>query len=628
MFSTRVHLPNAAARRRWSIPVAGSLLLAVAATAAAEPQPPPGGAVAALQDILRQEAGPDLAARRTKINQLVAQMDLEELSRVLLLPDWSTLELEIAGAKSEADKARILGDLQLRSAAAERFRDKAKEAIKAAKEAPAGNTRQERADAMLAKAATADLIGETAAAGRKLDYLAQIPGPRTPSNQQSQIGYLAQQLSELTPGLIDLAKFNDATVPEASALARRSAARALGEIQPANPTQVIGALEEMLADKNNSLDLRLAAAGSMDELAQAAAKEMQHSLGPDEAVQNRFLDFAQAVWLAVLRHGLAADQPAEVRLVCLHAFSRVASEMLELSVVPETNPTPPKDLDPKLIKDIEDRWNLYFQRLAAIFGDFQKNAAPLAAAVGDDDPEVRRAALTTLVDLANLRGRLQRLAAGATALPSPEPGHGGPTPTEGKKIPPEAARDLGAALILIAADEPPREKSQQQAFQDLAGGIDKAIPALTAQLRSPDVETRRLAMDALEGLGTGAIPAVDGIVGSLGDPDRFVRWAAARTLGKLAQAENDKQKLTTAQASAAVGGIAELLRDEDVGVRLAALTSLQHFGPRAAPAAPILSRMINRSQTEASLAIFLTPDTDPDLVKGDPTVRVNAFAAL
>ncbi len=75
-------------------------------------------------------------------------------------------------------------------------------------------------------------------------------------------------------------------------------------------------------------------------------------------------------------------------------------------------------------------------------------------------------------------------------------------------------------------------------------------------------------------------------------------------------------------------GIANLLRDEDVGVRLAALTALQRFGPRARSATPTLTRMLNRSQTDAALAIVPTADTDPDLVKGDPTVRVNAFLAL
>ncbi len=409
---------------------------------------------------------------------------------------------------------------------------------------------------------------------------------------------------------------------------RRSAARTLGEIQPANPGQVVDALGQILADKNNSLDLRLTAAEAMDQLAQAAAEEMQRSLGLDDNIRDRFLDFARAVWSAVLKHGLSADQPLEVRRACLRAFGRITTEMLDSSVIPQTNETPARELDPMLLQKIQEGQDRYFRRLADVFADLSKNAAPLADAVRDNDPELRQTALLVLVDLANVRDRLQGLATGGTPLPSPEPGPGGPTPTEGKKIPPEAARTLGAALILVAADEPPRDKAQQQAFEDLARGLDKTIGPLVQRLGAPDPETRRTALDVLEILGPAAFPAAGGVTASLRDPDRFVRWAAARTLGELAQAETDKQKFTPAQADDAVRGIAELLRDEDVGVRLAALTALQHFGSRARPAAPILTRMLNRSQTDASLAIVPTADTDPDLVKGDPSVRVNAFLAL
>ncbi len=506
MFSTRVPVPGAAPRRRRLSPLAGGLFAAAVFAVAvrgqppAVPPPPPGGPVAALQDMLREEAGPDLAARKAKINQLIAQMDLEQLSRVLLLADWRTLESAVP--KSDAERVRIQGDLQARGDVAVRFRDKAKEAMKAAKAAPTGTTPEEHAAADLDKAAVAALIGETADAGRKLDYLSQMSSSRGPrGGTVSQIGYLAGQLSELTPDLIDLTKFSDTSVPAAAAQVRRSAARALGEIQPANPTQVIDALGQILADKNNSLDLRLTAAQAMDQLAQAAAEEMQRSLGLDEAVRDRFLDFAQAVWRSVLQNGLPTDQPLEVRRTCLRAFGRIATEMLDISVVPQANESPPSELDPMLIQKIQEGQSRYFHRLADVFTIFPKNSASLAAAVRDDDPEVRQTALSILVDLANVRDRLQHLAAGGTPLPSAEPGPGGPTPTEGKKIPPdagkkippEAARDLGAALILIAADEPTREKSQQQAFEGLARGLDKTIGPLVQALarRTPRRGGRR-----------------------------------------------------------------------------------------------------------------------------------------
>ena len=255
MNSPKLPAPHPIRRLRRPWPIALGLFVAafVAAGAAhAQPvppsqpsanQPPPspaGGPVESLQDILKGEGGPDLAARKDKITQLINGMDLTQLSRVLLLQEWRTLEGGVP--RTEAERKRMEDDSAVRTLAAERFRQKAKEAIQAVRETPKGTTPEQRTNAMLARAATADLIGETAAAGRKLDYLSQISGattPGRPNQSQPRIGYLAQQLSELTPDLIELTKFNDPTVPEASALAQRAAARALGQIQPLNPAEVV-----------------------------------------------------------------------------------------------------------------------------------------------------------------------------------------------------------------------------------------------------------------------------------------------------------------------------------------------------------------------------------------------------
>ena len=44
-------------------------------------------------------------------------------------------------------------------------------------------------------------------------------------------------------------------------------------------------------------------------------------------------------------------------------------------------------------------------------------------------------------------------------------------------------------------------------------------------------------IDALEMLGDQALPAVPALTRALADPDLFVRWAAARTLGKMVPAD-------------------------------------------------------------------------------------------
>jgi HEAT repeat protein len=563
--------------------------------------------------------------RGLQLLDLIDTMELEELSRVLLLQDWRNLDSAIP--RSDAAQRRREDDAQAREAAAVRFRQKAKEAMKAAKETPKGSDPQARSAAMLSKAATADLIGETAAAGRKLDYLTLISGSRNLQGTPSQIGYLAQQLSDLTPDLIDLAKLNDPNGPELSVQGRLSATRALGQIQPADPAQVVGALALILGDEKNSLDLRIAAAESMDHLAQAASEEMQRSLGLDENVKGRFLDFALAVWQAVLQQGLAVGQPVEVRRSCLHAFNRIATEMLDISVIPEANAPASLELKPEILREIQDQATRYNHRLLGVFAVFEKNAEPLAAAVRDPDPEVRQTALLILVDLANVRQRLQRLAKGAPAAPTGAT-PGAPAPPTGKEAKPEAARFLGLTVALIAPDAPAKEKADTPLLDPLAKGMEKTMDALKQQLHGPDPQTRRAALDVLEILGDAAFPAVDALTQALHDPDRFVRWAAARTLGDLARNESDQHKYTDAQAEAAAVGIGELLRDQDVGVRLAAATALARFGPRARPAAPILIATLNHSQTEAALRLTPTRYTERELVTGDPTVRIAAFHAL
>jgi HEAT repeat protein len=115
---------------------------------------------------------------------------------------------------------------------------------------------------------------------------------------------------------------------------------------------------------------------------------------------------------------------------------------------------------------------------------------------------------------------------------------------------------------------------------------------------------------------------------ALRDPDIFVRWAAARTLGELTKMETDQKRFSSDQVEAAVQGTTELLKDQDLGVRLAAATALERFGPRARSAAPTLTRMLNHSQTIAALNLVPNERTEPELVTGDPTVRITAFRAL
>jgi HEAT repeat protein len=131
----------------------------------------------------------------------------------------------------------------------------------------------------------------------------------------------------------------------------------------------------------------------------------------------------------------------------------------------------------------------------------------------------------------------------------------------------------------------------------LAEGLRGTVQALAAGMSDPDPRARRAAIDVLEGLGGAAAPAAGSLVSALTDPDQFVRWAAARTLGKIGPVETETS----------VPALAHLLTDPDLDLRIAAATALERYGIAA----------------KASVA---------DLVKsageGDAELRVAAIRAL
>ena len=91
-----------------------------------------------------------------------------------------------------------------------------------------------------------------------------------------------------------------------------------------------------------------------------------------------------------------------------------------------------------------------------------------------------------------------------------------------------AAGSLRGTLFETDEPLPPKEKSEQQAFDALSGGLEKMVTALKGQLTDRDVATRRAAVDVLESLGEEGFSAADAITQALRDPDIYVRWAAAQ----------------------------------------------------------------------------------------------------
>ena len=118
------------------------------------------------------------------------------------------------------------------------------------------------------------------------------------------------------------------------------------------------------------------------------------------------------------------------------------------------------------------------------------------------------------------------------------------------------------------------------------------MPALTAGVGDVEVEARRAAIEALEALGRQAAPAGPALVAALADQDRFVRWAAARALGKIRPAD----------VATLVPALAHLVADGDRDVALSALSALSAFGPRARAAVPALLEAAQTREPELRMA--------------------------
>jgi HEAT repeat protein len=637
-----------------------AFILAAAAPGAGRAQPPAarpsGNPVAELRDMLNGGGPTDDQARRQKFTDLIGHLDLEQASSALLLPEWRSLQTgQTTLPSSEAEKRRREEDFTRKRDVGVRFIQEAKNDLEEVVKSR---------DALKA-AATADLIGETAAALREIDRVNRALftspfGSSTPVTGKETtpeglpkpvpVPGLTEGLAKLSSYLVQLTEPTSAgrATPD-TVLARRAAARALGQIRPTDAKKVIEALAALLDDP--SPELRQTAAQSIYDLAQTAADEEQSQLSLSEDVRNRFAEVGQAVGSAIFTKGLAR-QPLEVRRRSLRALGRITAQLLqEVSIPPSM-----AESDSEIAKQIEESKRQFYNKMVEMLKDFESNAALLADAAQDRDPEVSQSALAVLSALAAARQKVRRP---ASAAAPPEKGTGPVPPSlppPAPELKPQAARPVGAgvALAAFAEKEPPRDVSQKKPQADNAKGIGQTLDVLGQELRNaPDPASRRGALDVLEILGesdgfakSGAPFPLDAVIDALGDPDKFVRWAAARTLGNMAGqpgADGDSAFGGGDRAARTVQGLSAMLTDQDPAVRVVAATALERIGKAAHPTAadvkpfslaaacqatPRLIASINHSQTEAARFLRPTRETEPDLVKGDPSVRVGAMHAL
>jgi HEAT repeat protein len=286
----------------------------------------------------------------------------------------------------------------------------------------------------------------------------------------------------------------------------------------------------------------------------------------------------------------------------------------------------------------------------------------LTAALRDGDGDVRRQAVSTLVEigapaatpglieaLASADAAVRREAAQALAeigppAPAAVPGLSralDDSEVEVRQLAVEALGTIGGAAAvsaLVGALGSTREETREQAAIAL-GGCEPAdipspvrvgdaalvIPALTQALDDPVAEVRAAAADALGGAGVLPDVAVPALIRALEDPDLYVRASAARALGAFGPL-----------AAPAVSALAEALSDDDRGappptrlllsgtepgvVRQRAAETLAKIGPSALDAVPALAQALGDPVDEVRRAALQALETIGRVLKLDGTV--------
>jgi HEAT repeat protein len=452
--------------------------------------------------------------------------------------------------------------------------------------------------------AVAKLLAETGASVRSTDTIKV--GNSTFADLR---GYARQ----FTPLLVKLTR-------DPSPAVRQAAARALGRTN-SDVTLAAPALKQLL-QTGTAADRRAAADGLLNMVSEIAKlfRKGRTQTGV-EANIGEVLDVSSAV---VPVAGLGVEQrDAVVRRLSLATLEAAATSLSGL--IPE--PFDPKDVPPRgvplspyqrsVVKDKENEIKQNEKMLEPLVGVLTAQGDQLARVLADSDPEARLLALRTLEWIAGSRLRLRRR---WESLPE----------LNAKSVTDAGVRARGGlsarGLVLVVA-----QQGNAGVADLLRRGVTPALDAIAQRLRDPDPVNRRAAVDFLEMLENDAAPAVPALVGALADQDIFVRWAAARTLGRIAP---------DAGASA-VPALARLLQDRDLDVRLTAAATLEAYGLVARSAVPALAAAVTEGDPEFRRAVLYTlmsigPDAAGEAVPAvasvltnlDPRVRRTAAETL
>ncbi len=582
--------------RRHGLPgtlLPGFLLLAATLTchSPAAAQRPPRDAVQEFRDALKVDrdtfSKEAMTFREESLRKAADKVQAAgDLAQILLLQDWlfdaDRATLKIIGDRLEE---KLRGDLSLKESDPTR-----------------------RTAAMI-------LIRETVVKSRTIKGVRNSP--------------LVERMANVAPELIQLIE-----APRVGDEERSAAIAALGEIEPVFYRPDPDAAQELLKPKSedvesllkkqlqsNQLEIRRAAARSLAEFTQGvilfAEKNNQVSgtSAGERLRSEQRKEMAEAYRIKSLAGVLDTataglnDADAEVRRTCVEACKTVSLITSNLIAPVGTDRFPPEGrpwtkAERELIESRRREVTALRGLLAPLLEAYQKAVPALAqAASSSPDASVRVEANHVLENLAFARQKLVKLEdripkdktppeqenRPEVTLPRVPVVFSSPNVAQSEPPVPVPARQVEA----LAVGRPVAYRPADPAPDTLASSLRTALASVQKSLCDPDKKVRLAAIDVLERFGDDAAPALPALVQALGDSDKFVRWSAARVIGKMAPI----------QPSVAVPKLAELTADPDLDVRLAAIGALERYGAAAKGVVnPYLGNAATHGDAEARIA--------------------------